>query len=170
MLVLVTGGSGSGKSLFAENKIVDFGDFKRVYIATMEVHDDESRQRIKRHQKMRADKNFRTVESPTHLEDVKVSSNENVLLECMSNLVANEMFSQSGRPDNVVDIICEGIKKINRESKHMVVVTNEVFCDGVDYDEITIDYIRKLGEINCRLGSMADEVYEVVAAVPVRYK
>lgn len=170
MLVLVIGGSGSGKSLFAESKIIDFGDFKRVYIATMEIFDDESRLRIKRHQQMRADKNFRTVESPTHLEDVKVNSNDVVLLECMSNLVANEMFSQSGRQDNVVDIICKGVNRINRKTKHMVVVTNEVFCDGVDYDEGTSDYIKILGEINCRLGSMADEVYEVVAAVPVRYK
>lgn len=170
MLALIIGGSGSGKSAFAENRVIEFGDYGRVYIATMEIYDEESRKRVKRHQDMRADKKFRTIESPTHLENVRVDADEVVLLECMSNLVANELFSASGRADNVVDIICEGVEKISKSAKHMVVVTNDVFSDGVDYDESTRDYIEKLGEINCRLGNISDEVYEVVAGVPVRYK
>ena len=35
MMTVVTGGSGSGKSAFAEDKIVSFGPAKRIYIATM---------------------------------------------------------------------------------------------------------------------------------------
>jgi len=170
MLALIIGGSGSGKSAFAENKVIQLGDYNRVYIATMEVFDEESKNRVMRHQNMRADKNFITIESPTHLEEVKVNSEDVVLLECMSNLVANEMYSSSGRPDKVVDIICTGVKKVNSDAKDMLVVTNDVFSDGIDYDEATSDYIEKLGEINCRLGNMADEVYEVVAGMPIRYK
>ena len=35
MLTLVTGGSGSGKSAFAEDRVLSFGDAQRIYIATM---------------------------------------------------------------------------------------------------------------------------------------
>ena len=56
MMTVVTGGSGSGKSAFAEDKIVSFGPAKRIYIATMHPYDEESHKRVARHQKMRAGK------------------------------------------------------------------------------------------------------------------
>ena len=46
MITLITGGSGSGKSAYAEQKVVEFGDFNRIYIATMYPFDEESHQRI----------------------------------------------------------------------------------------------------------------------------
>ena len=54
MMTVVTGGSGSGKSAFAEDKIVSFGPAKRIYIATIHAYDEESHKRVARHQKMRA--------------------------------------------------------------------------------------------------------------------
>ena len=43
MIVLVIGGSGSGKSAYAEKLVKQFSENKRVYIATMRVWDHESR-------------------------------------------------------------------------------------------------------------------------------
>ena len=37
MLVVVTGGSGSGKSAFAEETILSLGEARRIYIATMQL-------------------------------------------------------------------------------------------------------------------------------------
>ena len=54
MITLVTGGSGSGKSAYAEEVLTGFGDFPRIYIATMYPFDEESKKRIERHRKMRA--------------------------------------------------------------------------------------------------------------------
>ena len=45
MMILVTGGSGSGKSAFAEDCVVSFGKTDRIYIATMYPFDEESRKR-----------------------------------------------------------------------------------------------------------------------------
>ena len=53
MIALVIGGSGSGKSSFAEDCIVSFGNARRIYIATMYPFDEESKKRVKRHQAMR---------------------------------------------------------------------------------------------------------------------
>ena len=67
MMILVTGGSGSGKSAFAEDCIVAFGNARRIYIATMYPFDEESRKRVKRHQAMRQGKGFDTLECYTGL-------------------------------------------------------------------------------------------------------
>ena len=56
MMILITGGSGSGKSAYAEQKILEFGALNRIYIATMYPFDEESHRRIKRHRNMRAEK------------------------------------------------------------------------------------------------------------------
>ena len=149
MLTVIIGGSGSGKSAFAESKVIEYGNHRRIYIATMEIFDEECRRRVERHQKMRSEKKFETVESPVHLEEVCVDSGSVVLLECMSNLLANEMYSPKGRSVDTVNKILEGVDRINSVAKHMIIVTNDVFGDGVKYDDSTQDYIKKLGEINC---------------------
>ena len=62
MFHVITGGSGSGKSAYAEEKILELGQAPRIYIATMYPFDQESHLRIARHRKMRAEKEFETVE------------------------------------------------------------------------------------------------------------
>ena len=39
MLVVVTGGSGSGKSAFAEDRVLSFGESRRIYISTKQAFD-----------------------------------------------------------------------------------------------------------------------------------
>ena len=170
MFVTVTGGSGSGKSAFAEEQILKFPEKNRLYIATMVCFDEESRQRVKRHRKMRKEKHFDTLECPTDLVHVRIPKDTAVLLECMSNLVANEMYDPSGAGENAEESILAGIHKLQKVSDDLVVVTNEVFSDGCEYDAGTTDYIRRLGEINVRLSRAADAVVEVVYSIPVFLK
>ena len=94
MLIVVTGGSGSGKSQYAEDQVVQLsremsGDAKLYYIATMYPFDEESHKRIARHRDMRREKNFETVEQYTNLKELEFPKESIVLLECMSNLTAN---------------------------------------------------------------------------------
>ena len=62
MIILVTGGSGCGKSTWAEKLVQSLPSGKRVYIATMQVYDRESEIRVQRHRAQRAGLGFRTVE------------------------------------------------------------------------------------------------------------
>ena len=158
MMTVVTGGSGSGKSAFAEDKIVSFGPAKRIYIATMHPYDEESHKRVARHQKMRAGKGFETVECYTGLKNLDFPENAVVLLECMSNLVANEMYDPSGA------------KKLSSQVRHLVIVTNEIFSEAASYEGDTIRYQEYLGIINQNIGKMADEVVEVVYGIPIWHK
>ena len=170
MLTIVTGGSGSGKSAFAEDKVLAFGEAQRVYIATMHPFDEESHKRIERHRKMRAGKGFETIECYTGLKDVKLPSGCVVLLECMSNLVANEMFEEQGAHEQTVKDIMSGIDELVRQAAHVVIVTNEIFSDAVVFDKEMASYLQYLGKINQAVALRADEVVEVVYGIPVYQK
>lgn len=174
MLVLITGGSGSGKSEYAENLAMSLGE-QRVYLATMIAYGEEGHKRVARHRKMREHKNFRTIECPVNLEtipDTGINADTVVLLECMSNLVANEMFPAGGESctgREVADKILCGIERLIGRCGHLVVVTNEVFSDGNSYGCEMEQYIKTLGQINVRLASMAEQVTEVVCGIPIDY-
>ena len=47
MIYLVTGGSGSGKSAYAESLLSEFENIRsRYYIATMQVYGEEGKKRV----------------------------------------------------------------------------------------------------------------------------
>ena len=121
---------------------------------------------------MRADKKFVTVECPYDLQEVQLEQTGAVLLECMSNLVANELFVKDGMShmEQTVEKIIQGIQRLKEQCRHLVIVTNEVFSDGLQYDEWTREYIRCLGIVNQRLSELADQVVEVVYTIPVMQK
>ena len=165
MMILVTGGSGSGKSVFAEDCVVSFGKANRIY-----PFDEESRKRVQRHRKMRQGKGFETVECYTGLDKIRLPENCTVLLECMSNLVANEMFQEDGAHENTVEAVLKGVKRIREQAGNLVIVTNEIFSEAVDYQGETELYQEYLGQINQKMAEMADQVGEVVYGIPVYHK
>lgn len=99
MLILVTGGSGSGKSAYAENLVCGLSG-TRVYLATMETKSDEAKARIAKHRAAREGRGFVTVERTKNIGNVTLPPHANVLLEDMGNLVANELFSKR-EPDGI---------------------------------------------------------------------
>ncbi len=170
MFHVITGGSGSGKSKYAEELVLSAGKGTRIYVATMIPYGEEGMQRVERHRKLRAQKHFRTVECYTGLEKLVFPKDGIVLLECMSNLAANEMYEADGAHEQTAQAILRGIDSLRAQVRHLFVVTNEVFSDGLAYDEETMRYIACLGEINRRLAQRADAVTEVVYGIPVKVK
>lgn len=181
MMVLILGGSGSGKSFYAEKVVLSLSDssaspdMKRYYLATMLVSDDEGKQRVLLHRKLRSGKGFITIEQPIQIHKAleKMESGKKIaLLECISNLVANEMFSQDKiKPEMaVITDVIKGICMLKKEITHLVLVSNNIFEDGTIYDKTTMEYIHAMGKINQRLAAMADKVVEVVAGIPVTIK
>lgn len=169
MLTIVTGGSASGKSEFAESLVVASENKNRLYIATMQVYDKEGEKRVARHRAMRAEKGFDTLECPEGLAEAEIPVGCTALLECMSNLCANECFGEKGF-GGVTERIMAGVEHLCNMAHEVVIVTNEVFGDGVDYPELTEQYLAVLAEINCRIAAKADRVYEVVCGIPIMWK
>ena len=170
MIHVITGGSGSGKSRYAESQILELGENRRIYVATMQPFDEESYQRIDRHRRMRAEKKFETLECYTGLFKLDVPEGCNVLLECMSNLVANEMFQPGAAGIHTVNAVLDGLAHLRDRAANLVIVTNEIFSDGVAYSDQTRLYQQYLGAINQQMAYVADRVTEVVFGIPVPVK
>lgn len=177
MMVFVIGGSGSGKSSYAEKRIVSLHKNEETlyYLATMRIWDEEGWQKVDRHRKLRNGKGFVTIEQPTDVNQAMEKMEENrraVLLECVSNLTANEMFSgrKPKAAGEVAEKIIRGITYIKENASHLVVVSSNVFEDGVTYDAATMEYIYAMGMINQRLAALCDQAVEVVAGIPLMLK
>lgn len=173
MITFIVGGSKNGKSHMAE-KIVTSGVSEHLYyVATMHKDDEESKQRVLRHRMKRQGKGFITVEqyvSIGRITEQFQGKNVSVLLECLSNLLANEMFDMNGTKVHVVEKIIEDINKIAQQVEHLVIVSNQVSDDGCEYDCDTMDYIQKLGTLNQEITKIADCVIEAVCGIPIVIK
>ena len=171
MLTLITGGSGSGKSEYAENTAVGLqkkmGAEKLYYLAAMKPFGEEAEKRIEKHRVQRAGKGFETVEN-YYASMPCISKNSVVLLECLSNLTANEYFGRDNK--NAEDDIFGFIKLLSENCASLVVVTNDVFSDGMSYDKSVTEYMAVLGNINRRIAEIADGLFEVVCGIPVKLK
>lgn len=174
MFHLIYGGSGSGKSEYAESLVRKEKQGQRYYVATMQVLDEESRQRVERHKAMRAGKKFVTIECSRKIETIMqmgITGQDTVLLECLSNLVANEMFlpDQKQLPDaeQLAEDIMDGIQKVRKGCKNLLIVSNDIFSDGQQYDESVEQYKRALGILHRRIAQQANQVTEVVYGIPI---
>lgn len=178
MMILVIGGSASGKSAYAEKMaclLAKETNRKKYYLATMQIFDDETQKKADRHRALRRDKGFITVEQPVDIGKAfkKIQSKEAVaLLECITNLTANELFAdRMGISEKqAVEKITTEIAQLNKQLTHLVIVSGNVFEDGIVYEHATTDYIRAMGRINQMLAAMADEVVEVVVGLPIVLK
>ncbi len=194
MITLIIGGSPSGKSEFAEGyayqrymklkssaELLNGGKHRSlyegelIYLATMINSDDETRERIKKHIERRSGMGYKTLEVPKDLDEALSSidkANCVILLECLSNLLSNEMFGSSlrGGYSEISDKIFSELMTLKNAGHDLVIVSNDVFRDGEEYSNETAKYIDLLGGLNRRLAAQCDEVYEVVLGIPVRIK
>ena len=108
MLTLVLGGAASGKSEYAEALVLRSA-LPRYYLATMQVWDAECAARVEKHRKMRAAKQFETIECPLHLETVRLPRKGTALLEDLGNLTANELYDPAGAGDAAAAHILQGL-------------------------------------------------------------
>lgn len=158
MNILLTGGSKSGKSGLAESIITRLAEnAPLIYLATMQVRDDEDRGIVRRHQARRAGKGFCVIERTLDIGSAYLPDGARLLIEDLPNLLANEMFT-GGDPGRVVP----GLQRLMNAARHTVLITNEVGADGIPYANETARYIDALGVLNCRAAQMCDTAAEAV--------
>ena len=167
-MTLITGGAKCGKSRLAE-KLLNRCDCRKFYIAAMQPFGEEAEAAIARHRMLRAGKGFETIEKYTALHELELPENCAVLLECMGNLCANEMFSESGVNDPTGRVIA-GIEHLKKHSSELVIVTNNVGSDGINYTPETNMYIEVMGRLNAHTAALSDNVIECVYGIPVVLK
>ena len=169
MMILLIGGSGCGKSFYAE-RICSFSKAPRYYLAAMQPYGEEGRKRVERHRAMRAGKGFETIERYHDYASLVLPARGTALLECVANLTANEMFDENGTQRDPVDRVLSGIDALQQQCDLLVVITNDVGSDGICYASSTAEYIHALGTINAAIAEKADTVIEMVAGIPILLK
>ena len=174
MITLIIGTPDSGKSALAEDLALAGDRKNRIYLATMKVCDDEGLRRVNRHRKAREGKGFVTLEIPygigSALAQIKDPADSLVLLECVSNLVGNEMhddpeISLLCQPDTMdkeafVSHVIADIRTLAAGVKDMIIVTNEYETDEA-YDDETDLYIELCNRVNKELARIADDIKDV---------
>lgn len=97
-ITFVLGGARSGKSAFAEELAKKYNDV--VYIATAEVKDDEMRERIRAH-RARRPFNWKTIESPYHVDRVVADLNGKaglIFIDCITLYITNLLLYEESLP------------------------------------------------------------------------
>lgn len=171
MMVMIIGGSASGKSEYAERVTVALGK-KRLYLATMYPFGEEAEKRIQRHRKQRSQKGFDSLDCYLDLSEADTSGYDAVLVECISNLLANELYrkERAGHGERAEEKLFSDLLKLKHKAEHLVIVTNDVSRDGNHYSFETMSYIRRMERLNALLFREADSVAEVVCSIPVPLK
>ncbi|MCR4672279.1 MAG: bifunctional adenosylcobinamide kinase/adenosylcobinamide-phosphate guanylyltransferase [Lachnospiraceae bacterium] len=174
MNVLISGGCKNGKSGFAQELAVKLAaGGKRYYVATMVPYDDEDRERIARHIADRAGLGFETVEIPRDIGSCleKVGGNGTFLVDSITALLQNEMFSAGGEADPEAESRCiRDLGAIIEKAENAVFVSDYIYSDAFRYDDITEKYRASLAAIDRFLAKECDAVLELCAGNLIFHK
>ena len=179
--ILIIGGARSGKSHFAQELALKSGE-SVLFVATATAGDEEMQHRIEEHQRARS-ATWPTLEVTTHIAsqiEQKIGKAQMVIVDCITLLV-NNIFSQyidqtSEQIDapliekRVTSEISELVECINHIDASFIIVTNEVGMGLVPANKMGRLYRDLLGKANQLLAEQADEVYLMVAGLPVQIK
>ena len=92
-------------------------------------------------------------------------------LEQCDHTALSELFAPEGAgAESAFDSIVAGVDNLQKYCETLVIVSNEIFADGVPYPPETMQYIRILGELHQKLTGKADAVYESVCGILLTVK
>lgn len=179
--VLITGGARSGKSRFAQELAIRVNE-SVLFVATAQAGDEEMQERIQRHKKARP-ASWNTLEATTNIGSQisqEIAGARVVIIDCIALLVSN-IFSRysdpNGEPtaaplieEKVIGEINELVECINKTDARFIIVTNEIGLGLVPISRIGRLYRDVMGKANQRLAQEAEEVYLMVAGLPVQIK
>jgi len=179
--ILLLGGARSGKSRLAQEMAKGISA-RVLYVATATAGDADMQQRISRHRKERP-ASWQTLEATCNLGQSISGSSKNcdvVLIDCITLLVNNifcrheeKQFADIDEAilDNEVQQeITDLIDCIKRTAVSFIIVSNETGLGLVPENRMGRLYRDCLGRANQRLAQIADEVYFLIAGIPVRIK
>ena len=188
-VIMVTGGSRSGKSVIAEQKAKEYGKRSVLYLATAIPIDDDMKERIRMHQERR-DPEWGTYEGYRDLGEVVKNTEKNtILLDCVTVMITNILFEEEERDfdkisasevekleSEVIKELTNLVKAIRDEDKTLIIVpdsgrlSNEVGMSIVPSYRLGRIFSDISGKANQVLASLSDEVYVAISGLPLRLK
>ncbi len=181
-LILVTGGARSGKSAFAE-RLVAGQNGRTAYIATAQVLDSEMEYRVRLHRRRRP-ADWKTWEAPFDAHEALLeagSCSDVILFDCITLYLSNMLCAQDAAAladeDKLYEMVHEKVGRLikaadllRRSGATTVFVTNEVGAGIVPENRLSRLYRDLSGLANQQIAAAADQVYAVIAGIPVEIK
>lgn len=165
MIIYVSGGCKNGKSSIAEKIAFKLKqkDKPFYYIATMKPVDDEDEKRIEKHRKDREHLFFETIEINKNINELEKIANLDgtFLIDSVTALLANEMFNNGTIIEEAYKKVSEDLLYIVNKMKNVVIVSDYIFSDIIQYDNITKKYIKGLAYIDKTCAKKSDILIEV---------
>mgnify|MGYP000273485002 CR=1 FL=1 len=170
MLTLILGGARSGKSSFAEKIAQKKGGDEVTYLATAEAKDEETKKRIKHHQKTR-NKKWKTIEEPLFLGEVlsSISAKEVVLVDCITIFLTNHLFSNTNDSEKINYAKKENIimDEINNALRYELITVKQVL-ELIDLKPDKVELILTGRGMPEEILTAADLVTEMQANISIR--
>ena len=180
-IVLVTGGARSGKSAFAEKLAAESGE-SVGYIATAQIYDEEMRYRVKLHQQRRPD-SWQTFEAPFGAEQAvreAAASHAVILFDCITLYLSNmlcaipeaDLTEERAYADMTaqIDRLLQAAQVAAKQGVTVIFVSNEVGAGIVPENRLARFYRDLSGLANQRIAAAAEDVYAVLAGIPINIK
>ena len=178
-VTLVLGGVRSGKSAFAE-ELTGRSEGPVFYLATGQATDGEMAERIRRHRERRP-ANWHTLEEPVALPEAlgRVMAEQAeiavVLVDSVDVWVSNLMLADEGgdpaaAEGSAMDALELTVSLCRENAGQSILVSSEVGLSLVAPSRLGRQFQDLLGTVNQRAAALADEVYLVVAGIPVKVK
>jgi adenosylcobinamide kinase/adenosylcobinamide-phosphate guanylyltransferase len=167
VIVLIGGGSRSGKSRFALDYARRCGE-PRAFIATAELFDEEMKARALAHGKEREGE-FTTFEEPLDLaRTTREASTRHraIVIDCLTLWLSNLMREAR----EIESELSRFLVAAAESTATVVAVTNEVGCGIVPDNELSRRFRDEAGRMNQRVASAAGEVYWTVFGIALRLK
>ncbi|MEW6007769.1 MAG: bifunctional adenosylcobinamide kinase/adenosylcobinamide-phosphate guanylyltransferase [bacterium] len=163
--IFITGGARSGKSKYALEMAKEIGG-EVTFVATCIPDDSEMRERIEEHKKMRP-KEWHTIEESLNLpKAIAKISTPVIIVDCLTLWIANLMEAKMDVVEASKDLFC-ALKKVRKTA---IVVSNEVGSGIVPDNRLAREFRDMAGVVNQQMAQIADEVYLMVAGIPVKIK
>jgi adenosylcobinamide kinase/adenosylcobinamide-phosphate guanylyltransferase len=175
--ILILGGARSGKSRLAVEMAQKRGG-EVLFVATAEARDAEMEQRIAAHRRVRP-AGWKTLEAQTRIGKLitkNIGHARTVIIDCITLLVNNvfEPYDEKADAKRLEKAVEAEIKElldcIEKSQALFIIVSNEVGLGIIPADRVSRLYRDLLGRANQMLAARADEVYLLVAGLPVAIK
>jgi adenosylcobinamide kinase / adenosylcobinamide-phosphate guanylyltransferase len=171
-VVFVTGGAKSGKSSFVLKEAAKHGGGK-AFIATAGALDAEMASRIEKHRRERGE-GWDTYEEPIRITEVikKIEGKYGaIVVDCLTLWLSNLMHADldiTQEIENLVGVL--GNSGLRTPNSGLFLVSNEVGTGIVPENKLAREFRDLAGTMNQKVAGASDEVFMVVAGIPVKIK
>ena len=166
-IILITGGSRSGKSSYAEQLALSLSDAP-VYVATARIWDEEFRERVRRHQERRGPQ-WTNIEEEKYLSRHDVAGRV-VVVDCLTLWCTNFFFDGQSDVDASLEALKAEFDRFTDQEATFLFVTNEIGMGGTSDNALQRRFTDLQGWMNQYVASRADEVLLMVSGIPVKIK